>query len=171
MRGLGLIFKRFNRKAQAIGVLIIMLVLVFSFGMIAYFSYDVLSDITDQIAVSSPESEYLVNETAQLKAAYPGIMEGAVGLILVLFWLFAMIAGYYSDENPIMLVVFIIIGIIMLIVAGFLSNAWYDINADVSSLNSEFPITNFVLSNYMLVFGVVIFSALIMSLIKSRVFT
>lgn len=58
-----------------------------------------------------------------------------------------------------------------MIVGGILSNAWEEITdeSEVSSLVTEFPMTDFILNNYLLVVGVIGFSALIGIILKNRV--
>ena len=160
-KGLNSNFK-LNKKGQLVNILlfIVMIAVIFGMAIMSYFSYNVLKEVNDDFQ-SQPD---FYNETkaitGTLANSYPAINDTFVIIVLMIGWLLAIVTAYYSVENPILLVIMIIVIVVLVIVTAILSNGWEDISADFPSYASSFPVTNYVLNNYALVFIVIFLSCL-----------
>ena len=161
-----------NRKGQfGISQLIISIVFLFTFVVIVLFGYKTLNEVNADLQLEDDISTLTKTTVDDLNDRYPTAMDGLVIFILVLLWIFVMVIAFFSDTHPIFYALLFLIIIFLMIVGGILSNAWEEITdeSEVSSLVTEFPMTDFILNNYLLVVGVIGFSALIGIILKNRV--
>ena len=169
MRTLGLGFR--NRKGQmAFYVILLAIVLVFVFALINVFTYKVFDEINTDMQ-SDDGLDNLTKETVDdIHDRFPETMDNALLVILVGFFLMGIVVGYFGSEHPALIILFFVISVFLLIVAMNVSNTWDEVmsDSDLSSLQGDFPITDFVLDNYLLVIGGGIFSCLLAMFIRVR---
>jgi hypothetical protein len=85
------------------------------------------------------------------------VNDSGIAIILVGAWLLCLGLAYNSGGSPLLLVVSLFIVVLLGFVGMLLSNAWAEVSTDsgLSGVVDSLPITNFILSNF-LVFVLVI---------------
>lgn len=94
--------------------------------------------------------------------AYPSVFDGGVAFVMVALFIVVLALAYNANTNPLLAVVAIVIIAALGFVGMLLSNTWdsFNADADLSTFASDFPMTNFILSNYLTVILVMSFSAM-----------
>jgi len=165
-----LVFK--NCKGQmGIPQLVLGVITIFVFSVIMIFAYKTLSEVNADLQLDDDLQDLTKETTEDLETRFPATFDGLVVFIMVLLWIFVMAIAFFSDTHPIFYALLFFIIVFIMIVGGILSNTWEDITSDseVSTLATDFPMTNFILGNYLVVVGVIGFSALIGIVLKNRV--
>ena len=158
-----------SKKGFVQGIVMIVIGLAL-FGIIGLAGYQIFSEVNDDIQASDMQP-IAKNQIGDLHNRYPSTIDGAFLTVMVLMWILAMVAGYQADNNPLYLVVIILMMIFLLIGAGFMSNVWEDIASDDEFVEfaDYFPFINFILQNFLLVSGVVAASVMGIMFMRSRV--
>ena len=158
-----------KKKGQIDIILIVVLVLV-TFSIITYIGYGVVSDINDELQLDSSINNLTKNISATTTAQYPSFNDGIFALAFGLFWIGIIVAAFFSEANPFFFVIFVIVIIALMLASGMISNMWDDFSADAaySGYDVQFPVTNYVMDNFMLVLGVQMFSGFITLFLKQR---
>lgn len=83
---------------------------------------------------------------------FPTVWDYGFLFILVVVYMSVMILSYLLPTNPAFYVIVIFILMAMMLVAGFLSNAWFEIMTDtpLGISADNFPIMSFIINNYVM---------------------
>lgn len=110
------------------------------------------SYVIDQMNTFIQADSSLSNETktisSNLNNDYPSTFDYSVGVILVLGWLFVLIASYNIDSHP----VFFMISVIAMMIILFAVNSFmsglddYFAEPDIATVTANFPISMFVVT-------------------------
>lgn len=137
---------------QMIMVLIFLVVLAIS----SLFVYKAFNEINTDLQADldlSTQSKAVVDD---LHTRYPSTMDNVFITVLSLLFILAIVASYFTDENPFWIIVIIFLLIVSMLLAGIFSNVWEEITDDAEiTFETSFPMTNYLLDNYMIVFAVV----------------
>lgn len=160
-----------NHKGQvALWLVLIGMVIVLTFALINLFVYRTFNEINTDFQADTTfnnESKVVMQD---MNDRFPLTFDALTLVIIVGFFLFSLVAGYFSDSHPALIPVFFIIAIVLCIVAMILSNTWNEIvmEDDLATTITSFPITNWILNNYLLVIGAGMFTALITMFMRQR---
>lgn len=162
--------KNFNKKAQGIIEIVVAIVIIFIFIVITVFGNRILNDFNTDFQADSTihnESKAVVND---LNTRYSTTFDSLVPFIYVIMLLVCVVAGWFSNTNPVLFIILIIIIIFLMIVGGILSNTWEDLKADdsISTQAASYPMTDYIMTHYMLFVGIMGFCLLLSILIKNR---
>lgn len=137
-----------------------MIVFIFAMILVSLFVFKANDEINTAIQASPALSNESKQVTANVNSSFPGVMDSMVAFAFMGLWLLALFMAYNSGGSPVLVIFSIIIIAFMAVAAMILSNIWSDVSseASLSSYASSFPITNFLLNNYLVVFIVVGFS-------------
>ncbi len=140
-------------------------------GFVAYFGFDVVTEINNEIQNDSSMTETAKNVTQAVTTQYPSFTDGVFGLALGLLFIGGLIAGYFSDSNPTWFIIYLVVIIFLMVASGLISNTWDEFTEDstFTGFESSFPITDWVMDNFLLVMGVMLISGLIAVFMKNRV--
>lgn len=153
-----------NKKGQLIE-LIIGSVFLLIFAVTALVMYSASDELNNAVQNDNTLDADTKNMSNSLNTAYPNVFDGLIGLLFAGVWLLVIISAVYSNTNPF----FLIIGIVVLVGVGFVgmisNNVWNDLilNAEFSSLAVDFPITNFLINQYLLLVLIMGFSGLVVA--------
>lgn len=159
-----------NKRGEfGIGIFYLVVVL-FVLGLLFVLTYKPFTELNDDIQadVNLPnESKVLLQDDVD---RYPSTFDSAFGLILFFLWLAILIGAYYVDESPFILIVGIVLLVIIIIIAGFLNNAYAETVSqdEFSSYIDSFPITNFVFNNLIIFVLVMMITVFVTMFIKNR---
>lgn len=161
LRGTSLVF---NNKKGWFDIVLLVIILLFVFGMINLFVGKAFSNINSMIADDDDLSNTSKNITTQLESRYSGVMDGAFALVLALLLILCLFVSYQSTNSPFFKVVAIVV-MVLLVVASLVLGAVYDGIVEDSELTSVFgeqPFTNWVLGNFGVVALIIIASMIAM---------
>ena len=159
------------KKGQvALWIVLVGMVLVLTFAFVNLFVYKTFNEINTDFqadATFNNESKAVMQD---MNDRYPATFDALTLVIVVGFFLFSLVAGYFSNSHPALIPVFFIIAVVLGLVSMILSNTWSEVVSDpeLAVTLTSFPITNWVLSNYLLVIGAGMFSALIVMFMRQR---
>lgn len=162
-----MVFK--NNKKGWFDIVLVVIMLLFAFGLISMFIGNSFSSINDMIQDDADLSNSSKEISSSLNGRYDNIMDGAFALVFILLLLLCLFVSYQSANNPFFKVVAIVI-MILLVVASLVLAATYSEISDESDLAdfSSYQFTNWVLSNFGLVSLVIIASMIGMMGVGSR---
>jgi len=146
-----------GKKANAFVDSLTIVIVLFVFGLISVLTYSFLQDFNSDI-----QSSDLNNATKErveiLSNDYPSFMDSFFLVALILLWIGSLIASYVVDSNPLFLIVTIFLLIFLLFFGGVMSNAWDEISSEGEIEVNAFPVTNWVLSNLVIIVLIIGFS-------------
>lgn len=117
------------------------------------------TELQGQVDLTNQSKQVMEDQTD----AMPSVFDGGLALVMVLVFLLVFAFAYKASENP----VFLVLAILIIAAVGFagmiLSNAWSDYSSTegMSSASSSFPITDFILSNFLIVILVLCFGGVL----------
>jgi multidrug efflux pump subunit AcrB len=140
------------------------IVILLALGIIMLVLTTFQSSINDVVQQSDMDNTSKVHMQAQSDAT-GGTFDAMVMLVLVGTWLLCLGLAYNSGSSPLLLVVALFIIVALAFAGMMLSNAWSAV-ADSVGLESGLagmPMTNYVLSNFLVYILVVGFTTLMVS--------
>lgn len=157
-----------NKKGWFVQVIlgIVVLFAVSIVWALTFMSQSLVNDDIQTDTSMSNESRAVMQEQVD---AYPSTFDGGIGFVAAFIWILVMGLAYKGSSNPI----FIIAAILVIVAIGFvgmiLSNAWSEIDSDasLSPYTNEFPIADFILSNFLVYILVVSFSGVMVYVFSS----
>lgn len=150
----------FFGKRGMFAQVIIALVVIFALGIVYSLTFMAQSVINTEVQADTTMDNQSKSVLQEQTNAYPGTFDSAVGLLSVIIWVIVLALAYKGSSNPL----FIIIAVFVIAALGFvgmvLANVWYELDSDVElgGYTSSFPITDFLLSNFLVYVLVVLFS-------------
>jgi len=159
--------KRGNAIIDSIFFIVVMVI----FGLVVLIGYQLFGDLNTDIQANSDLSNTSKQSSADLYARYPSFFDGLFLFLMILLWGFVLVASFMIDSHPIFFVFAIILLVFVLLIGGSLSNFWDEISGDdgFSTEANSFPITDWILSNIIIVVLIVGFSVIIALYGKSRI--
>ena len=163
-------FKKMNKKGF-IGVAIMIIVFLVVFAIINLVIGKAFGDINEFIQDDDMMSNTSKAVVQDLDTRYDATFDGAFILVFGLLFIMGIVFSWLSDSSPLFMVLAIIFMIFLLLGSMVLSNVWADFTSDDEFAGSatDTPMTNWILSNYLLVslmmIGVMIFTMVL----KSRI--
>ena len=160
----------FNNKGNMVVGMVLILVIIFVTGITAVFMNNIVEEVNIEIQSDDSfnnESKTLISEHEE---RYSGTTDSIIVFILLGLWLLVIVLSFTGSEHPLMYILLVIILIVIAIVGGVLSNSWDDLlqEPEFDDADSEFPMTNFILSNFLLVIVIIGFSCLLVIFVKNR---
>lgn len=100
---------------------------------------------------------------------YDGWMDGAFVLIFTILWVVGLVIGYHSEQGPFLMLIFFILIVFVLMVAGQLSDYWKDYvdENDAVATRAYYPMTYYLLDNLMWSLLIVFASGLAVNILKN----
>jgi len=162
----------FKKKKGQIDIILLIVILLISFAIISYVGYGVITDLNDEIQGDSSLGESTKNVSNDIQVQYPSFNDGLFIFMFGLFFIGGLVAAYFSDVTPFYYVIFIVVTVFLMIAGGLISNTWDDFSSDAeySGYDASFPMTDWVMDNYILVLSITLGSSFLAVFLKSRVF-
>jgi hypothetical protein len=138
-------------------VILFALVIVYSLTFMAQ------SSINDAIQLDeslSNQSKAIMQDST---TSYPTTFDGAIGFVAIILWIIVLGLSYAAKSNPLFLIVAVLVIASIGFVGMILSNVWSEIDndADLNAFTNSFPISNFLLDNFLTYILIVFFSGVI----------
>ena len=167
------IFK--EKKGDAVIDGLTILVVVFVFGLLSLTVYSGFMEAEPDIRASLNDSDSAtLNQSLasldMVKNQFPSVFDGALVVILIGLWAFALVSAYFIDTHPIFMIFSAILLIFVFITAAMIGNVGEELLSgdEFSSISGSFPITNWVMSHIFIIVLVIGLSVLLVLYGKSR---
>jgi len=164
-----------SKKGDAVIDSITILLVVFAFALITLSVYRGYTEAEPSIRASLNETGVsTVNQSLAsldvISNNFPSVFDGAILVILIGLWIFALVSAYFIDSHPLFLILSVILLIFVLIASAIITNAGQEILDDsvFSSVTGSFPITTWIISHLLIVILVIGFSIVAVLYGKSR---
>ena len=160
------IFK--NKKGWFLQV-ILGIVILFSVSIIWALTFLTQATINTEVQADTTMTNQSKAVLQEQTNAYPDTFDSAIGFVSVAIWIIVLGLAYKAPSNPI----FIIAAILVIACIGFvgmiLANTWESIDSDseLGVYTNEFPIADFILSNFLIYILVISFSGVMVYLYSS----
>lgn len=147
-----------GKKGFGIGEIIMLVIILFVFAIFAVMGNQILSSLNDDLQQDADLSTTAKEKVDTLANQYPDLFDAAFITIMVLLFVVGIAASLMVDSHPVILIIVLVLMAFISIAAGFLSNAWEELAADddLSSFASELPMTNWVLTHFLLILSIVV---------------
>lgn len=158
-----------NKKGQFAQIIVaVVLLALFLFG--AVFVYQASDMINSEIQNDAEFSNEAKTQLNDLNTTYPSLFDGIGMFVFVGLWIFCLVSAYYSDSNPLWLIVALFIIASLGVVGMILNNVWGEIETDATMVSyaASFPMMSFLLSKYLLVVIFMGFSSVMVALYKNQ---
>jgi hypothetical protein len=141
-----------NRKGSLFDLVSVALVLVF-FALSGIVGLLIVQNFNDSFSETTELSEDTRDLMDSNEARFPAMLDNAFLTILILSWVYLLVAGYLLNTNPVFLVVGIVFVLLALIVVPILANLYSDVSGTsmFSEAADSLPITNWIMSNVLVV--------------------
>jgi hypothetical protein len=136
--------------------LLVVVVLLFAFGLMIFLSKNIVDDLNADIQSDSDLSADAKSNSQSLTTRLPTVFDGAFVLIFILLWIGVLVLGYQVDISPAYFVLAIILLLVTVGIAMLIDNAYTDslTDSDFSDMATSFPMTNFILDKLGVVIAV-----------------
>jgi len=143
---------------NALYAVIIIVVMAFA----AMYGYKIFLETKEDISedIESPKAQAAFDEIEQ---RYPSIFDGAIAFVFFLIWIFVIVSGFIRDSHPVLFGVSLIVIMFIIIGGMFIGNFYEETfnDSELIEVVDYFPITNWILTNMMIIGIIFGFSALI----------
>ncbi|MBD3253125.1 hypothetical protein GF386_05310 [Candidatus Pacearchaeota archaeon] len=159
-----------SKRGNAVIDTILFLLVMVVFGMVVLIGYQFFGDINTDIQANNDLTNSSKDISADLYDRYPSFFDGLFLFLLILLWGFVIVASFMIDSHPIFFIFAVVLLVFVLFIGGALSNFWDDLatDDDFAGLSANFPITNWILDNLIVVVAVIGLSVIIALYGKSR---
>ena len=129
------------------------IIVLFIFLLSVFLFYKPFTEINNDIQ-AEPEFSTLTKDTVDnVHTRYPAIFDGGFIFIFAFLLIIALVTSFFLDANPIFFIISIVLLVICLVFGAFLSNVYQELMSDeeLTTLTSVFPLTNWVMSNIIII--------------------
>ena len=162
------LFTKRNKKANAVLDSAYIIVALISFGMLSVIGWTMWNEFSPDIKADIDTAE--ANATIDfVDDNFIPLMDGGFMFVFIGLWIFAIIASFMIDTHPIFFIISLIILLTILAAAAFMSNFYTEFmeEPEYAVYVTDFPITDFILSNLLIV--TIIIGASIMLALYAKV--
>ena len=138
------------KKGNVVLDTILVIVILFILALTLPFVYQFITEYNTELQADSEVSQSVKNFSADATTKWPQWTDNAFVLILVLAWMFILVASFMIDSHPIF---FVFSLILLFFVAGFaitLSNSYQEMvstDADMTNFSINYPKTIFIMEH------------------------
>jgi len=150
--------------------LILVVVMLFVFAIVAIFGYSMVSDFNTEWQQETDVSNESKDSMGSYATKFPTVMDQTFAILVGLLWLALIVTSFLIDSHPAFFVVTVLILLIVFFVAMELSNYFEEFmdDAEMSGFAAQFPITNWLMNNLLIVIVVMGLSAGVALYAKSQ---
>lgn len=158
-----------NKNGNIILNMILLIIILFAFSFVAFFAYSIFDNLDDDILadVQLNESKETILEVQE---RYPTSFDGLIVFMFFLLWGAVLIAAFFMDDHPIFFFFTLVLMIFVVIAGMFIGNFYEEIfqDATMAGIATSFPMTNWMLSHFLMVSIVVGVSIMLVLFAKQR---
>jgi len=149
-------FSGFKKGQLGISILFIVIVALISllvYGMVNVASFAIFDEFHAEVVAGGELTGEGLTVLDDMHTRMPKNLDSTVVLIMGLLLVIVSFIAWSSTDSTMMIIILIFVMIFLIIVGSLLSNAWdeYSESGEYSTAIESFPITNWVLSNFLLI--------------------
>lgn len=150
--------------------IILVVVMLFVFAIVAIFAYSMVSDFNTEWQGETDVANASKESMSTFSTQFPTVMDQAFAILVGLLWLALIVTSFLIDSHPAFFVVTVLILLIVFFVAMELSNYFEEImdESEMTAFAAQFPITNWLMNNLLIVIVVMGLSAGVALYAKSQ---
>ncbi len=158
--------KKGNLFAEGLTVVIILIV----FSLAIFFMQFINTEINTEIQGDSTMSNISKEVMQDVQNRYPVWMDGAVVFLLLMLWIFVLVAAFFVDAHPVFALFTLILIVFILIVAAILSNTFVETvsDPDLVSLQTDFAKTYWIITHLVQIIFIILGSGAVVLYGKNR---
>lgn len=157
-----------NKKGNIGADVVLITVLLFILAIGGIFAYMILKDFNTDIQSSFTDATAKAEHDAWT-GKFPAWLDGAFAFLFGLAWVGMLVGSFLIDTRPVFFVIALVLLVFVFIVGAFLSNFYADfVESDGITVESNFPIMNFIMGHLLQVTIAVAFSTGIALFAKFR---
>lgn len=162
--------KKQNKKGNVASGMITIIIIVFALALFSFVGYNIMKDLNSEIQSDSDMKANTKNTSQNLTDRFPAIFDGGLMFLFVLLWIATLVSAYLIDTSPIFFIVSVVVFLIVIIFAFALGNVYdeFILDPEFQSVPTDFPMTDFLLSNIKIMVVVVGFSIMMVLYSKFR---
>lgn len=137
--------------------------ILIAFAIVSLFGIRILNEFNAGLSqsglVTGTGAQIIEDQTTRM----PVMFDTAFLLILVIGWIALLVSGFMLNTNPAFLIIAVVFNLIILIVAGPMTNVYLEIadHSDLAEYSSQMPATYFIMNNMLIVVLAMIVSTMI----------
>jgi len=162
---------KIGKKGNVISDIITVIIILFIMAVLIISGKQVMTDLNDDIQDSDDMAQEGKDISSNLSGRYHKIFDTIMLSTLILLWIFIIVASFLIDSHPVFLAITILLLAAVLVVGGFIANAYSEFATDttMSTHSDFFPITNWIFNNLIMVICAYAVTAIIVMYGKNRV--
>lgn len=159
-----------SKKGNIVIEIITILIVVVVFGLITYIGYMAFDDVNADIQSDDNLSAEAKNISSSLFARYPATMDNGFLMVLILLWIFTLIAAYLVESHPAFFIVMIVLFIAVFIACMYLGNALETTlgETELSGISTHMPIIYWVFTHLLQTILAIAFSIALVLFAKTQ---
>lgn len=160
-----------NKRGNAIADIMLVLVVILVVSVTMFFGYHLLSVFNDDIQNDPSFSNVSKTELGNWQGKFNGVYDAIFMSIIVILWVVLIIVSFLIDTHPIFFVVTLLVILFVFAFALFVTEL-YDtmlLEDEFSGYDTLFPMTNWVMSNLLIIILAMGFSVILVLFGKNRV--
>lgn len=164
-----------SKKAQSAMILIILTMFGIILLVVVGFFYFSIKPVYDQVTTTVITQFQLSNSSAKIltdtNSKYPTWLDNGFLWLFGGIWFSTLIMAYYSNDNPFLIIVLVIVWIVLIFAAAEVANTWmtFSQTAQYNAYRLQFPFTDWTLSHLPLVLALVGFSDMVVYFMRGTI--
>jgi len=143
-----------NKKGQlSLSAILMFVIVIVVVSFIFLFTWEAFDGVSQDIKVDLAGNNESVAAIEEVENRYPPVFDSLILVVFLGFWAAGIISAWMSDEHPMLFAFMMILLIFVVIAAAMLGNFYEEIftSGDLSTIPDTFPITNWIMSNLLIV--------------------
>ena len=130
-----------------------MLIVLFILALAGIIGAMTFSGVNDDIQADASINNITKTTMTSINDGYSNWLDAAILTALVFFWVLLLISSFLIDTHPVFFIVTVVLLMAVFVVSMLISNAYTEItaDADLAAFSVNFPFTNFIFDNLLLI--------------------
>lgn len=142
-----------NKRGQTVFDTIMLLIILFILALAGIVGAMVFSNVNDEVQADSSISLEAKTAMTSINSGYSNWFDAAILAALIFFWALLLITSFLIDTHPVFFIVTVVLLLAVFVVSMFIANTYEELStdSDLVSFSAQFPFTNFIFSNLLLI--------------------
>lgn len=142
------------KKGQtSLSAILMFVIVIVVCSFVFLFTWDAFDGMATDIKSDLAGNNQSIAAIEEVEDRYPPLFDGIMLFVFLGFWAAGIISAWVSDEHPMLFAFMMILLVFVIIAAAMLGNFYEDIftTGDLATIPDTFPITNWIMSNMLIV--------------------
>ena len=142
-----------GKRGQTVFDTIMLLIVLFVLALAAIIGAMVFSNVNDEFQADTSLSTEAKTAMSGVNDGYSSWFDAAILSALIFFWALLLITSFLIDTHPVFFIVTVVLLLAVFVVSMFIANTYEDLmgDTDLAAFSLNFPFTNFIMSNLLLI--------------------